>query len=245
MRLSIFLACAAATVAIAGSTARAGEAASAKAALAKPSARDWTRVVRPTPSGGFVMGNPNAKVKLVEFGSMTCPHCRAFDEEGVPHLLAFVKSGELSWEFRNHVRDAFDLSAALIARCDGARSFFPLARAIFRAQPAWEAKIQKAPESQLKAIQGLPAAKEFLALARLSGLQQLAAARGLPVAKSNQCLTNERSVKQLVQMTGAAMEQFPDFPGTPTFLINGTMVERAATWDALEPQLKKALAERG
>ena len=32
------------------------------------------------------MGNPDAKVKLVEYGSLTCPHCKAFDDEGVPTL---------------------------------------------------------------------------------------------------------------------------------------------------------------
>ena len=48
-------------------------------AVPPPKGGDWTTVVSATPEGGFVMGNPNAKVKLVEYGSMTCPHCAPAD----------------------------------------------------------------------------------------------------------------------------------------------------------------------
>ena len=46
--------------------------------VAAPNNGDWSTIVTKTAEGGFVMGNPNAKVKLVEFGSMTCPHCAEF-----------------------------------------------------------------------------------------------------------------------------------------------------------------------
>src|SRR5881398_2842705 len=125
--------------------------------LAKPvrpaTSRNWTQVVAATPAGGFVLGNPKAKVKLVEYGSLSCPHCRAFDEEGVPTLLGkFVKSGQVSWEFRNYVRDAADLTAALIARCNGARGFFPLVRALYHDQPTWFGKAAGSPKDQLEQL---------------------------------------------------------------------------------------------
>jgi protein-disulfide isomerase len=66
----------------------------------------------------------------------------------------------------------------------------------------------------------------------------------VPVARSGQCLANEKSVNQLVQMTSDATTQFPDFAGTPTFVLNGTMLEKTATWETLEPALKKALGSR-
>jgi protein-disulfide isomerase len=199
-------------------------------------------VVNATPAGGFMMGNPNAKVKLVEYGSLTCPHCKAFDDEGVPTLIGkYVKSGQVSWEFRNYVRDPFDLTASLIARCNGAKSFFPLMRALYDNQMGWVGKIQATPQAQLESLQNLPPTKEFVQAAKFAGLQDFAAARGVPVAKSNQCLGNENSINQLVQMTSDATNQFPNFPGTPTFVINGKMVENTATWALLEPQLKKAL----
>jgi protein-disulfide isomerase len=241
-----FLACAIALVAIAGCNSKQGDAATNAPAtthkVAPPKGGDWSQLVRATAAGGFVMGNPNAKVKLVEFGSMTCPHCREFDEKGVPALISkYVKSGQVSWEFRNYVRDGFDIAASLVARCNGARSFFPLTRALYKDQPDWVAKIQAAPEKQLNAMQDLPQNKQFVALARVAGLPQWAAARGLPLPKSAQCLSNTRSVDQLVQMASDATTQFPDFAGTPTFVINGRMLDKTATWDRLEPQLKTAL----
>src|SRR3989337_87005 len=82
-------------------------------AVEPPASGDWSEVVTQTSTGGFRMGNPNARVQLIEFGSMTCPHCATFDEEGVPPLIdKYVKSGQVSFEFRNYVRDPFDISAS-------------------------------------------------------------------------------------------------------------------------------------
>ena len=209
---------------------------------AKAPARDWTRVVAATPAGGYVLGNPKAKVKLVEYGSLTCPHCRAFDEEGVPTLLAkYVKPGQVSWEFRNYVRDAADLTAALIARCNGAGSFFPLVRALYKDQPVWFGKARATPKEQLQQLASQPPQQQFVGMAKFAGLDDWAKAHGVPPAKSSQCLANLKSVDQLVQMTSDATEQHPDFAGTPTFLINGGLVKNTGTWDQLEPQLKAAL----
>ena len=107
------------------------------------------------------------------------------------------------------------------------------------------ARVAAAPDGELEAIQKLPPTREFLALARLAGLQQLASAHGLPAAKSTRCLIDEGAAKRLAQMDDQAMSQYPDFAGTPTFLINGKMLEKTATWDALEPQLKAALGNHG
>ena len=250
MKPSVFLACAVAVVAIAGCNSKQGNAATSAAPakieqVAPPKGGDWTQVVNPTPAGGFVMGNPNAKVKLIEYGSLTCPHCKAFDDEGVPHLLDYVKSGQVSWEFRNYVRDAFDLTASLIARCNGAKGFFPLTRAFYKDQATWVGKIQATPQDQLQKMQDLPPNTQFVELAKVAGFPDWAAARGVPQAKSQQCLSNEKSVDQLVQMTSDVTNQYPEFQGTPTFILNGAMVPETATWDKLEPALKKALGERG
>ena len=187
------------------------------------------------------MGNPNAAVTLVEYGSLTCPHCREFDDKSVPTLLGnYVESGRVNWEFRNYVRDEFDLAASLIARCNGPEHFFPLARALYKDQPTWEGRIQKTPQAQLDAIQGMEPNQQFLQAAKVTGLEDWAAAHGIPLPKARQCLTDMSAINQLVQMTSDATTQFPDFKGTPTFAVNGKMVD-AATWDELEPALKKAL----
>ena len=62
-----------------------------------PPGGNWSDVVNATSAGGFMMGNPNAKVKLIEIGSLSCPHCKAFDDEGVPALVdKYVKPGKVS-----------------------------------------------------------------------------------------------------------------------------------------------------
>ena len=247
MKPSLFLASAVAVVAIAGCNSNAGDAKTNEAPVkweqvAPPKGGDWSMVVNPTPAGGFMMGNPNAKVKLVEFGSLTCPHCREFDEQGVPTLIdKYVKSGQVSWEFRNYVRDPFDLTATLIARCNGAKGFFPLSRALYKDQAVWVGKIQAAPQDQLQQLQNLPPSQQFAQAAKFAGLGDWAAARGVPAAKSAQCLGDEAAINQLVQMTGEVTNEYPNFPGTPTFVINGKMVENTANWASLEPALKTAI----
>ncbi len=212
------------------------------AAVPAPNNGDWSTVVSKTPEGGFVMGNPNAKVKLVEFGSLTCPHCAEFEEKGGKALIDnYVKKGLVSWEFRNFVRDPFDMTATLLARCGGEASFFGLTRNLFADQKDWIGKIQAADPAKVQALQSLPPAQQFSTIADLGGLKQYASMRGVPRAKGEQCLANEAEVTQLVQMNTDAATNF-NIPGTPTFLINGSVVESTATWELLEPKIKEALA---
>lgn len=212
------------------------------AVVKPPNGGDWSEVVSATPAGGYVMGNPDAAVKLIEYGSMTCPHCREFDEKGVQPLIDnYVKKGQVSWEFRNYVRDPFDLTASLIARCNGEKGFFPLTRALYKDQPNWIGKLQGIPQEQLQALQNLGPDKQFAEIAKMTGFQQWAAMRGVPTAKSSACLANQGEVDKLVQMTGDATTQFPNFAGTPTFIINGEMVENVANWELLEPKIRAAL----
>jgi protein-disulfide isomerase len=246
MKSRLLLAC---TMTIAAMGAAPAYAANAPAKAAH--AKDWTTVVSPTAAGGFVMGNPKAKVKLIEYGSMTCPHCARFDESGVPSLVSkYVKSGQVSYEFRNYVRDALDVTAALLARCNGAKSFFPVTRALFKEQEAWEKKVDEMPGDQLKAWDDLPNDQKFLTVAKGLGLQQLAAQHGVPEAKSAVCLASETNVDQLVKMTNDATTEFPDFVGTPSFVINGKLVDLGQTteggvWGALESRIKDALGGQG
>ncbi len=248
MKPSMFLASAGAILAVGGLSSQPA-AAAAKTHHAKAAkVSDWTHVVSTTPAGGFVMGNPEAAVKLVEYGSMTCPHCRVFEETAVPQIISgYVKTGKISFEFRNYVRDPTDVTASLVARCAGAHSFFPVTRAMFEEQADWEKKIGEASPDELKKIDDLPTGKKFLAIARLTGIQQWAAAHGVPEKKSTQCLTSDDSVNKVVAMANDVSTQFPNFPGTPSFLINGELVDlgpvtEAGVWPALEAKIDAALA---
>jgi len=63
---------------------------------------DVDRLLDGIPQDGMVLGEPGAKVKLVEFGDLQCPVCKGFSEEIIPPLIeAQVRSGETSLEFRN------------------------------------------------------------------------------------------------------------------------------------------------
>ena len=209
-----------------------------------PPGGTWADVVNATSGGNFMMGNPNAKAKLVEVGSLTCPHCKAFEDEGVPALIdKYVKPGKVSWEFRPYlIHGPIDLAANLIVRCNGIKSFFPLVRAAYKEQPIWMAKIQAAPQEKIAQIQNLPTNQTFVSMASLIGLQGWAAARGVPRAKSNECLSDQKMIDQEVQVTSDVNSQYPDFTGTPAFIINGKLLPREiASWDKLEPQLQEAL----
>lgn len=207
-----------------------------------PANGDWSTVVAATPEGGFAMGNPNAQVKLVEYGSMTCPHCAEFEEKGGAALIDnYVKKGWVSYEFRNFVRDPYDITASIVARCGGEASFFGLTRGLYADQKSWIEKLQAVPQAQLEAFQTMPAVQRTKTIADLAGLPQWAAMRGLPRAKTDQCLANEAELNKLVQINADAVAQY-QLPGTPTFLINGAVVPETATWEKLEPKLKEAIA---
>ena len=211
------------------------------AAVPAPKNGDWSKIVTETPEGGFLMGNPNAKVKLIEYGSMTCHICAEFEEQGGKALVDnYVKKGLVSWEFRNFVRDPFDVAAALLARCAGEASFFGLTRNLYVDQKNWVGKIQGADPAKVKALQSMLPAQQFSAIADLGGLKQYAAMRGVPHAKGEQCLTNEAEVNQLVQINSDAVSTY-SISGTPGFIINGSFVEQTG-WEGLEPKIKEALA---
>jgi len=207
-----------------------------------PPGGTWADVVNAT-SAGFMMGSPNAKVKLVEIGSLSCPHCKAFDDEGVPTLIdKYVKSGQVSWEFRPYViHGPIDVAANLVIRCNGVKTFFPLMQALYKDQAVWMAKVQAVPQDKLDQIQNLPPSQTFVAMANLLGLQDWAAARGVPQAKSNQCLSNQQMIDHEVQVTSDVSTQYPDFTGTPAFVINGKMLKDVAGWEKLKPELDAAV----
>lgn len=213
---------------------------SGSAAVAPPAGQDWTQVVNQTPQGHFVMGNPNAPVKLVEYLSLTCPHCAEFAEAGFPQLRDnYIKKGTVSLEIRNYVRDAVDMTATLVARCGGAQSFFAMTEQALANQASIGQKLQQVPEAEGKRVGELQPPQLFVAIAPMAGLDQFAKQRGIPEQKLNQCLTDNAAINQLVEGVNEA-NKIPNFPGTPTFLLNGTMLQNAGTWQLLEPQLKAA-----
>ena len=207
-----------------------------------PPGGTWADVVNQT-SAGYLMGNPDAPVKLVEIGSLSCPHCRVFEEEGAPTLVdKYVKTGKVSWEFRPYViHGVIDMATNLILRCGDPKRFFPLSEAMYKDQENFLNKIQAVPQAQVEQVQNLPPNQVFVEFAKLMGLQDWAAARGIPQAKSNQCLSDQKMIDREVQLTSDVTEVYPDFPGTPAFIIDGKLLANTAAWDKLQPQLDAAV----
>ena len=251
MKVGTLLACSMAVLALAACNKKSNEEAGAPAGNATiqvtqanpPPGGTWADVVNASSAGDYVMGNPNAKVKLLEIGSLSCPHCKAFDDEGVPTLIEkYIKTGNVSWEFRPYViHGPIDMAANLVVKCNGPKTFFPLARALYKDQSVWLGKIEAVPQDQLAQMQQQPTNQVFRSFASAGGLQDWAAARGVPQAKSNQCLSDQQMIDKEVQITSDVNTAFPDFSGTPSFVINGKMLTKTASWDVLKPQLDAAL----
>lgn len=209
--------------------------ASTSAAVARSAARhDWTHTFSVSADGGFVMGNPKAKVAIVEYGSLTCPHCRHFAETAMKPLARYVRSGKASYEYRSLTLNQIDVAATLIARCSGPRHFFPFAEELYATQPSWVGKITEADPDKLNA---LPADEMMLGVAKVAGLLSLAVAHGIPQSKAEACLRDQSAADQLAQMVQAAEAR--GVQGTPTFFVNGKQVP-AYDWQTLEPFLKEA-----
>ena len=202
-------------------------------------ARDWSHAVVATPQGGFRMGNPAAKVKLIEYGSLACPHCRHFEETGYKPLVQnYVRSGRVSYEFRNLLINGPDISISLLAHCAGAAKFFPMSEVVYATQPDWQKRIADMGEADQAALDKLTDQQRVERFAEIGGMGAIAARFGVTPARARQCLADPKGLQRLLDWTKAANDSGIDH--TPTFLINGKESD-AATWDQLEPELKKAL----
>jgi protein-disulfide isomerase len=217
-------------------------AAPAAAAPRQSVAKDWTRTVVQTPAGGFRMGNAAAKVKLIEYGSLTCPHCAHFAAEGTAGLRAMVRSGRVSFEFRNFVLNGPDIAATLLARCGGARSFFPALDAMYASQKLWVGAIANLESRQLAEIDDLPMKQRIVRYAKAGGMPQIAAKAGVPAARMPQCLSDDAAMAALEKLRSDGRNF--GVTGTPTFFINGRKSD-AMTWADLEPDLRGALGTGG
>lgn len=200
-------------------------------------AHDWTAVVVATPEGGFRMGNPAAKVKVVEYGSLTCPHCAAFSRTGEQQFLqAYVKSGRASYEYRNFVLNNVDVVASLLARCAGT-GFFHVVDNFYATQDQWVQKAMAMTAADRTQVNALPASQRLGRVADMIGLTPIATRAGVPPARGKQCLADKAGIDRLGQIYQAATKLGVD--GTPTFFINGAKAD-ANTWAGLEPLIRTA-----
>ncbi|WP_137864852.1 MULTISPECIES: thioredoxin domain-containing protein [unclassified Sphingomonas] len=207
----------------------------------KPAATpDWAATVVITPQGGFRQGNPDAPVKLVEYGSRSCPACGRFATEGVPALRRdFIANGKVSYEYRDYlIHGPPDLAMALLNQCVAPARFFPVLDAIYANQQRFEDKLMalvKNQPQQVEAWQKLPAPQMATRLAEALGLIAFMKTQGLPEAKARQCLADAKLIERIAK-TNADAVKIHQVQGTPTFIVNGRKVS-AFNWERLLPEL--------
>ncbi len=205
-----------------------------------PNNGDWTQVVATTPEGGFRMGNPEAPVKLVEYGSLSCPHCAEFEEQGVPTLReTYVKSGQVSWEFRTYLLFPTDPGISLLLNCQSADAFFPAVEQLYKDQRNWMTRIQQMPPDQLQALGSMSPRDGAATVVRVAGFDEFFRQRGMPQAQIQSCLADPAGLEKVAEIKRKGDEAGVN--GTPSFFINGKVIENAANWRGLEPALREAL----
>lgn len=197
---------------------------------------DWTRTVTMTPDGAYVLGNPRAPTRLVEYVSYTCPHCAHFvAEASEPLRETWVRRGLVSVELRNAIRDPYDLTAALLARCGGKGRFFADHEALFAYHEAWMAQLQ-AYETARAGKKITDPAAQLIDIAAGTGIGDVMAKRGLAPAVQRQCLADKKAMATLAAMAKNAWE-VRKIGGTPSFAINGAIVPDVHDWANLIPAL--------
>jgi protein-disulfide isomerase len=201
----------------------------------------WVNTVVRTAEGGYRQGNPNAPIKLIEYGSRTCPTCGRFATEGMePLRREWIASGKLSYEFRDYlVHGAPDLALALLNQCVPVQRFFPVLDAIFANQEAFDAHAltEKSPQ-QVQAWQQLPPAQSATKFAEALGMIAFMQKQGVPEAQSRRCLADAAAIGRIAK-TNADAVNVHGVRGTPSFFINGRRVG-AFSWDQLQPELRAA-----
>lgn len=207
------------------------------AEIAAPEGTEWGQTAIATELGGVQVGNPDAPIKLVEYASHTCSHCATFVEDAEEKLHEYVASGVVSYELRNQVHDALDLTMAVLARCGDPSTFQPLAGQAWANLPEIITTAQANPEA-LQAAMVSQDDSRFQQLAEVSGLLDFFAARGVSRDQANLCLADTEAAEKIVENSQTQSEEL-GVTGTPTFFINGAKIE-GSSWSVLEPALQQA-----
>ena len=201
--------------------------------------QNWNTVVAET-DGGHRIGKPDAKVRITEYISYTCPHCARFAQEGEqPIKLVYVTPGQASIEIRHLIRDNVDFTAAMLANC-GPAAKFPLNHSAFMlGQARWIGPLTSATAAQ-QARWRVAGAAGRKAVASDFKFYQLMEGRGYTRIEVDKCLSDATMAKKIAENSDKDWKR-PGIDSTPSFAINGIVMPGTHTWPDLERQLKAFL----
>jgi protein-disulfide isomerase len=185
-------------------------------AVAQPAAGgevSLAELMIPGPLGDEVQGAENAPVTIVEYASMTCPHCAHFHETTYPELKKkYIDTGKVRFIFREFPLDPLAAAASMLARCAGKDKYFPLIETFFAQQKDWVVQ---------KPLQPM------FAIAKQAGFTQ---------QSFDECLANQKMLNGIEESRTRAASKF-NVNSTPTFFINGKVFRGALTVEELDKQV--------
>jgi protein-disulfide isomerase len=147
-----------------------------------------------------IMGDPNAPVTIIEYASLTCPHCAGFHNDSMDELKQrYIDTGKAKLIFRDFPLDGLALRASMMARCAEDDRYFGFIEVLFRSQSNW---------AQPDLARGMQA------------LQQIGRLGGMSAEDFEACMENEELIDGILTMRQEGAETF-DIGSTPSFVING------------------------
>ncbi len=166
-------------------------------------------------------GNEKAPVTIIEYSSMSCPHCAAFHKNTLPNLKKkYIDTGKVRYIIREFPLNNPALAAAMLARCTGKEKFFPFVEVLYDKQEQWAFGQQGEVENQLFEIskQAGFTKDEFL-----------------------ECFKNDTLFKGIMAVRERGSKQF-GVNSTPTFFINGKMMTGSQNFDDFEKIIEPILS---
>lgn len=151
----------------------------------------------------MTLGNPDAKVTLMEYASYTCPHCANFHDAVFKNLKTdYIDTGKVHFVYREVFFDRYGLWAAMIARCGGEMKYFGISEILYSTQQEWAAS------DDANVVVG--------------NLKKIGRTAGMDDTQLDSCLKDGATAQALINRYEENMEEF-DIKGTPTLVINGTV----------------------
>jgi protein-disulfide isomerase len=188
--------------------------AGAVSGAAHAQAVNMAELAKPGPLGDKIQGDEKAPVTIVEYASLTCPHCEHFHATVYPVLKKnYIDTGKVRFIFREFPRDPVDIGAFMLARCAPADKYFPMVDVLFDQQKNWAFTKD--------------AAKQLLMIAKQAGFTE---------ESFDKCLSDKKLAGEIRDVGKRAYEQFK-VDSTPTIFINGQVFRGEMTPEAIEKTL--------
>jgi protein-disulfide isomerase len=187
--------------------------------IADVMAQSAANVSNPVSLPDMALGPNDAKVTIIEYGSLTCPHCAAFNAEVFPKIkAAYIDTGKLRYIFREFPRDPKDAAGVMLARSiakDDCAKYFAVVDVVFRQQNEF---LENTTETLTR-------------IGRQAGLSRQAV---------EACLKDQALLDKLTADRKFAVEVLK-IPGTPTFFINGAMIDGVPEFEEFDKKIKSLL----